>query len=159
MSLFHPKIRGSLRYSIAIYFSLLQEAKKRNNFFMITFGNNFVTTLMYVKLPPPRSVLIFQSFHHPQLTYFATPLKKWGGKLWKVCQKRSIRYWPLALSMKEKFWKICKDIRQLPKEYFKKLAEKEIMSSVPQTTHPPVIWDYAIAILCTILCEIIKNNF
>ena len=30
-------------------------------------------TLRYL---PPRSVLICRRFHHPQLTYFATPLKK-----------------------------------------------------------------------------------
>ena len=31
---------------------------------------------MYVTLPSPRSVLISQSFHHPQLKYFAILLKK-----------------------------------------------------------------------------------
>ena len=36
---------------------------------------------------PLRSVLICPSFHHPQLTYFAIPLKKGGGNFWKVYQK------------------------------------------------------------------------
>ena len=40
---------------------------------MIFFDNNFEPTLKYVMLPP-RSVLICQSFHHSQLTYFATQL-------------------------------------------------------------------------------------
>ena len=55
-----------LRYSLVIIFYLL------------------LCTLSYLH---PRSVLIFQSFYHPQLTYFATPLKKWGGKFLKGVKK------------------------------------------------------------------------
>ena len=43
---------------------------------MIFFDNNFEPTLKYVMLPSPRSVLICQSFHRSQLTYFATQLIK-----------------------------------------------------------------------------------
>ena len=84
---------------------------------------------------PPRSVLIFQSFLHPQLTYFATPLKIWGGKFWKVCQKGQL------------------DIDLLPTQW-KRNFEKfvRISDNYHQTTHPPVMWEHAITILCTMPC-------
>ena len=44
-------------------------------------------TLRYL---PPRSVFICQSFHHTQVTYFATPRKNGGGKFIKVFQKGQI---------------------------------------------------------------------
>ena len=72
-----------------------KKQKKRNNCFVIFFDNNFVPTLMYVTLPPPRSVLICQIFHHTQLTYFATPRKQGGGKFIKVFQKGQVDVDPL----------------------------------------------------------------
>ena len=51
----------------------------------------------------PESVLNFQSFHHPKLTYFATPIKKMEKEILKGLSKRSCRYWPFALPITEKF--------------------------------------------------------
>ena len=78
--------------------------------------NNFVTILMYVRwggaLPtkqylPPRSIPIFKSCHHPQLTYFTNPTHKRGRKTLKGFSKRSDTYLALALSLREKFGKNC----------------------------------------------------
>ena len=44
-------------------------------------------TLRYLT---PRSVFICQSFHHTQVTYFATPRKNGGGKFIKVFQKGQV---------------------------------------------------------------------
>ena len=80
--------------------------------------------------------------------------------------------------MREKFWKICQNITQPPNgpppkkfwkiwwkchkavyfehiEYLEKFSEKEIMPSVPHHASPnitPSMWEYAITILCKILC-------
>ena len=59
-------------------------------------------TLRYL---PPRSVLICQSFHHPQLTYFATSLKKGGENFWKVYQKGH----PSSLLPWENFERLCEN--------------------------------------------------
>ena len=54
--------------------------QKREKIFVIFFDNNFVPTLMYVTLPSFQISSDFSKFHHPQLTYFATPFKKGGRK-------------------------------------------------------------------------------
>ena len=55
---------------------LFQGENNGSNFFVIFFGNKFYLLSPKLSYLTPRSVQIFQSFHHPQLIYFLTPLKK-----------------------------------------------------------------------------------
>ena len=97
---------------------------------------------------------------------FYNPPQKKGRETLKGLSKRSGRYWPLSLLIREKFWKIWQNITQLPTEsptwkilkdlvkmshsylihhikyfeyieYFEKFGEKEIMSLRPPKPRPP----------------------
>ena len=72
---------------------------------------------MYVKLLSPKISSHFSKFSSSSADIFCNPPQNMGRKILKGLSKRSIRYWPLALSMKEKFWKICQNIRQLSSDH------------------------------------------
>ena len=116
-------------------------------------------TLRYL---PPWSVLIRQSFYHPQLAYFATCFIKGGANFWKFCQKCH----PLSSPRK-----ILKNLAKMSHIYlmppykifwayrvFWKIWSNGNNALLPPDHAPPTsspninmgIWEYIITILCTI---------
>ena len=100
---------------------------------------------MYVTLPSPRSVLISQSFHHPQLKYFAILLKKE-----KISERFVKKVTPTPLPPPRHSRKILKDLAKMSqsylshhKKYFEHIVFCKIWSKEnnaylsPQTTSPP----------------------
>ena len=115
-------------------------------------------TLRYL---PPRSVLICQSFHHPHLAYFATPLIK-GEEISERFVKNVTPSSPR---------KILKDLAKMSHSYlmlpykifwtyrvFWKFWSKGNNALLPPDHTPPTsspninirMWEYVITILCTI---------
>ena len=100
---------------------------------------------MYVELPSLLDQFWFSKFSPSSADIFCNLPQKMGRKILKGLLRRSGRYWPLALLMREKFWKIFQNIRPLAIVYFKKLVEKEITPSV-LPVHAPAwyvrVWHY-----------------
>ena len=67
---------------------------------------------MYVTLPSPRTVLISQSFHHPQLKYFAILLKKE-----EISERFVKKVTPTPLPPPRPSRKILKDLAKMPQSY------------------------------------------
>ena len=73
----------------------------------------------------PRSVLIFRSFLHLSWDILQPPLKKWGGKFWKVCQKGQSDIDPLPSQWKRNFEKFVRISDNYLKNILKNLLKRK----------------------------------
>ena len=107
-----------------------------------------------------RSVLICQSFRHPQLAYFANPLIKGGGNFWKICQNRH------PSSSQQKILKDLAKIFWIYRVFWKIWSKGNSAIFTPDHSPPtssPNINKYVRVChyntLWNSVCEIYKNNF